>query len=76
MDLLFREGSDKKAVKLSEETIKDVALGEVINFMSMDSEKRKLLKDLMSSVPCDPEDIIFRQEITRDFMNNEDHGRS
>ena len=71
MDLLFREGSDKKAVKLSEETIKDVALSEVISFMSMDSEKRKLLKEIMSSIPCDPEDIIFRQEITKDFINNE-----
>ena len=71
MDLLFREESDKKAVKLSEETIKDVALCEVIDFMSMDTERRKLLKDLMASVPCDPQDIIFRQEITKDFLKNE-----
>ena len=71
MDLLYREGSEKKAVRLSQETINDIALHEVINYMSLDSERRKILKELMSSVPCDPADIIFRQEITKDFYKNE-----
>lgn len=72
MDVLFSAGSSKETSLLSEEAIKDIALNEVIDHMGGDPEEKKFLKKLMTELPADPSDMIFRQNILRDFIENED----
>ena len=48
MDILFAKGSSKKTVLLSSNTIKDIALNELIDHMGGDAEERDIIKKLMS----------------------------
>ena len=72
MEILFSQDSTKKTTVLSDETVKDIALFEVIEHMSTDAEERKFLKKLMTAIPCEPKDIIFRQQILKDLLDNEE----
>ena len=72
MEILFSQDSTKKTTVLSDETVKDIALYEVIEHMSTDAEERKFLKKLMTAIPCEPKDIIFRQQILKDLLDNEE----
>ena len=71
MDILFKNGADNKFLELPEETAKDIALSEVIGFMTRDQEDRDVLNDIMTKVLTDPSDMIYRQEIIKDLMANE-----
>lgn len=71
MNILYREGSEKKNVVLSEETVKDIALDEIIGYMSSYREERDILKRIMTAIPSDPSDMIFRQEIMKDLLKDE-----
>ena len=72
MDILFAKGSSKKTVLLSSNTIKDIALNELIDHMGGDAEERDIIKKLMSQIPTDPNDMIFRQNIIKDLIVNEE----
>ena len=72
MDVLFAENSLRKTTRLPEETIKDIALCEVIDRLSSDQDERKALRKIMTEIPCDPADMVFRQDILKDLMDNED----
>ena len=72
MDILFAKGSSKKTVLLSSNTIKDIALNELIDHMGGDAEERDIIKKLMSQIPTDPNDMIFRQNIIKDLIGNEE----
>ena len=50
MDILFKNGADNKFLELPEETAKDIALSEVIGFMTRDQEDRDVLNDIMTKV--------------------------
>ena len=71
MDMLYKTGSDNRFRELSDETIKDIALQEVIDFMTADQEKRRILREIMSRIPVEPADMIYRQEMVRDLMSND-----
>ena len=71
MDILFAKDSAKKTISLSEDTIKDIALTEVIEHLGGDSDEQKFLKKLMSEIPAEPSDMLFRQEILKDLLANE-----
>ncbi|MCR4556834.1 MAG: hypothetical protein K5779_03310 [Saccharofermentans sp.] len=70
IDLLYKTGEKNRFRVLPRETVKDIALQEVIDYMSGDQEERKILLDVMSKIPSEPSDIIYRQEITRDLIEN------
>ncbi|MBO4242933.1 MAG: hypothetical protein J5883_06610 [Clostridiales bacterium] len=72
MDVLFAGNSLRKTTRLPEETIKDIALCEVIDRLSSDQDERKALRKIMTEIPCDPADMVFRQDILKDLMDNED----
>ena len=72
MDVLFAKDSSKKTVELSVNTIKDIALDELIDHMGGDADERAVIKKIMSQVPSDPQDMIFRQNILKDLIENED----
>ena len=71
MDILFKTTEESNFIKLPEETVKDIALQEVIDFMTDNQEDRDILMDVMSVVPCDPVDMIYRQEIIKDLVAND-----
>lgn len=71
MDILYKTGTDKKFLELSADTVKDIALSELIEYMANDGEDKKILRDIMTKLPLDPLDMIYRQEIVRDLVNND-----
>lgn len=70
MDILYKTNADVKFRVLPAETVKDIALEEVINYMTIEQEDRAILKDIMTKIPLQPEDMIYRQEIVKDFVSN------
>ena len=72
MDLLFKTNGDNRFRILPDGTVKDIAFHEVIEFMTGDAEEQKILREIMVRIPTDPSDMIYRQEILKDFLANED----
>lgn len=71
MDVLFSGGSSKETSLLSDDATKDIALNEVIDHMGGDPDEKKFLKKIMTEIPTDPSDMIFRQDILKDLIDNE-----
>ena len=71
MDILYKTGVKDRYIELSDETVKDIALLEVIDYMTAVNDERKILKDIMVKIPTNPDDINYRQEIVKDLMSNE-----
>ena len=67
MDILFAEGSDKKCVQLLDETMKDLALDELVTRLTTVPEEKSILRAIMSRIPQNPEDIRYRQSIMKDL---------
>ena len=68
MDILYAEGSDRKYVQLPEETLKDLAIDEIVHHFSTIQEEKSILKNVMGQLPENTEDILFRQQILLDLM--------
>ena len=68
MDILYAEGSDRKYVQLPEETLKDLAIDEIVHHFSTIQEEKSILKNVMGQLPENTEDILFRQQILMDLM--------
>jgi len=71
MDILFVENSAKSVVELSSETVKDLALEEIVDFMARGESEKKIIRSIFTKIPTNLEDIRYRQEILKDFMENE-----
>ena len=72
MDILFREGSAKKINELPKETVKDLAIDEIIDYMTDVSEDAKILKHIITRLPADLSDMRYRQDILKDLMNSDE----
>lgn len=70
MDILYKSSGENLFASLSSESAKDIALHELINYMSNDSNEQAILRDIMFKIPLNPSDMIYRQEIVRDFIDN------
>lgn len=71
MNILFAENSLQKVVELRTETIKDLALEEIVDHIAGNESERRIVRDIFVKIPVELEDIRYRQEILKDFMNNE-----
>lgn len=71
MNILFAENSKKNVVCLKQETIKDLALWEVVDNIVSGERDKLIIRDIFSKLLQDAEDIRFRQEILTDFMEND-----
>lgn len=71
MDILFAENSKKETIKLKPETIKDLGLNEVLENITDGEKEMIIVKDILTRIPRDINDIKFRQEIMKDFLGNE-----
>jgi len=70
MDVLFAQGSSKKTIDLSQETIKDLALTDLIAHACSMKEEREIVTKIFSKIPQDPSDMIFRRNIIQDLIDN------
>lgn len=71
MNILFPNGKDK-AIKLSDDTIRSMAIDEIVEMIAVTDEDRKHIKNEMTFLPNDVETIKFRQEMLKDFLENEE----
>ena len=71
MDILFAPGSSKNTNTLKDETLKDLGLNEILENITEGEKELKIVKDIITKVPTDLSDIRFRQEIMKDFLENE-----
>ena len=71
MDILFAPDSEKKTNKLKPETIKDLGLLEVIENITSNAREKNIVSDILINVPTELSDIKYRQEIMKDFLENE-----
>lgn len=71
MNILYPNGKEK-IKSLSEDTIKDLALNELIDmFSANDAEKAFALK-VLSTFVNDVDTIVYRQEIIKDLLSDDD----
>ena len=71
MDILFAKGSKKEITKLKPETLKDLGLLEVIENITENEKEMIIVKDILTEIPTDLSDIKYRQEIMKDFLEND-----
>ena len=71
MDILFAENSKRQVTELKPETVKDLALMEIVESVADGENEIAIIRDIFTRVPVDIEDSRFRQEILKDFLENE-----
>lgn len=71
MNILFAENSARETVELKPETIKDLALWEIVDNVSRSDVEKKIIRDIFRKIPVDINDIRFRQDILKDLLGNE-----
>ena len=67
MDLLFASGSKRDVTSLGESAIKDLAIQDILEAISGNERDIIILKEIISSIPKDIRDSVYRQEIMKDF---------
>ena len=72
MDILFAEGSKRNVTVLKPETVKDLAIQEIIDNIVLAESEMLIIRDIFTKIPTDIRDIRFRQEIMKDFLENEE----
>ena len=71
MDILFAKGSKKETTKLKPETLKDLGLLAVIENITENEKEMIIVRDILTEIPTDLSDIRYRQEIIKDFLEND-----
>ena len=71
MDILFAEESKRNVTVLKPETVKDLAIQEIVDNIVLAESEMLIIRDIFTKIPTDMKDIRFRQEIMKDFFENE-----
>ena len=71
MDILFAENSKRKTVELKPETVKDLALQDLLDNISDTESEMIILRDIFTHIPIDTNDTRYRSEILKDFLEND-----
>ena len=71
MNILYPNGKENMK-KLSEDTIKDLALDEIIDMFSANDSEKAFAGNVLSTLTNDDDTILYRQEIIKDFLSDED----
>lgn len=72
MDILFAENSKRKCLELKPETVKDLAIQELVDNITENETEMLTVREIFTKIPLDVEDMKFRQDILRDFMENDE----
>ena len=71
MDLLYRNPSSKEATgKMSKRAVYHLCLDKSMQLFFPDLKRTNAFFDILTSLLTDKEDITFRQDIFKDFINN------
>lgn len=70
MNLLYPYGQEKKK-PLSADAWQHLALDDLTELISVRDFEKEIVKNVLSYIPCDEKTIAFRQEILKDFFENE-----
>ena len=68
MDILFAENSKRKTVELKPETVKDLALQDILDNISDSESEMIILRNIFTHIPIDTNDTRYRSEILKDFL--------
>ena len=71
ISLLYRNSTTKKAPLLSAEALDALMIDDAISLVIPEKEKRNHFLNILSEPLIDTEDIIYRQDILRDFMSHQ-----
>lgn len=71
MNLLYPNGKEHTKT-LSQETYQHLALEELVDLVGVTTEEKTLLRSVFTVIPTDYETVIFRQEILKDFLEEEE----
>ncbi|MBQ2184150.1 MAG: hypothetical protein II399_05885 [Lachnospiraceae bacterium] len=72
MDILFSKDSAKKTIILSKETIKDLAISDVVEEACVIKEDIPVVEKVLSAMPTEATDMRFRGEILKDLYDNKE----
>ncbi len=70
LSLLYRNSTPKKAPPLSAEALDALMIDDAISLVIPEKEKRNHFLKILSEPLIDIEDILYRQDILRDFINH------
>ena len=71
MNLLFPNG--KECVReLPADTYRHLALDELVDMIAVTAEDKKVVKDVLTHLPLDERTTLYRQEILKDLLDNEE----
>ena len=70
ISLLYRNSTTKKAPLLSAEALDALMIDDAISLVIPEKEKRNHFLNILSEPLIDTEDILYRQDILRDFMSH------
>ena len=71
MDLLYRNPSSKEATgKMSKRAVYHLCLDKSMQLFFPDLKRTNAFFDILTALLTDKEDITFRQDIFKDFINN------
>ena len=71
MDILFAEKSNREVVELKPETVKDLAIQDIVDNISDNETEMLVLRDILTKIPKDIRDMQYRQDIMKDLMEND-----
>jgi len=71
MDILFAENSKREVTELGSYAVKDLALQEIVEALSGKERDIIIIREILSKIPKDIKDSQFRQDILKDFMEDE-----
>ena len=71
MNILYPNGKENLK-RLSEDTIKDLALNEIIDMFSANDSEKAFAGNVLYTLTNDDDTILYRQEIIKDFLSDED----
>lgn len=71
MNLLFPNG--KECVReIPADTYRHLALDELVDMIAVTAEDKKVVKDVLTLLPLDERTTLYRQEILKDLLDNEE----
>lgn len=71
MNLLFPYGREG-AKELSSDSYRHLALDEIVEMIAVTDEDKKIVRAVLSIMPCDEKTTVYRQEILSDLLSNEE----
>ncbi len=70
ISLIYRNSTPKKAPPLSAEALESLMIDDAISLVILEKEKRNHFLKILSEPLIDTEDILYRQDILRDFLSH------